>query len=66
MEAAINEYFMQYPIITDNHINEAIKLEIMIPKAAKLIPPGEYEVEISDDDFKGFIDLLAPVEATLE
>ena len=61
VDAAIKEYFMQYPVITDDHINEAMKLEVMIPKAKSKIPDGEFEVEISDDDFKGFIDLLAPV-----
>ena len=61
VEAAIGEYFMRYPIITDEHISEAMKLEVMIPKAAKLIPKGEFEVKIEDDDFIGFIDLLAPV-----
>lgn len=61
VEAAIKEYFMQYPVITDAHINEAIKLEVMIPKAKAKIPKGEFEVNISDDDFVGFIDLLAPV-----
>lgn len=61
VDAAINEYFMQYPIITDAHINEAMKLEVMISKAKTKIPKGQFEVEISDDDFKGFIDLLAPV-----
>lgn len=62
VHAAINEYFMQYPVITDAHINEVMKLEIMIPKAAEFIPKGQYEVKIEDDDFKGFIDLLAPVK----
>lgn len=61
VEAAIKEYFMQYPVITDAHINEAIKLEVMIPKAKAKIPKGEFEVNISNDDFVGFIDLLAPV-----
>ena len=61
VDAAIKEYFMQYPVITDAHINEAMKLEVMISKAAKLIPKGEFEVNISNDDFVGFIDLLAPV-----
>ena len=61
VDAAIKEYFMQYPIITDEHINEAMKLEVMIPKAAQMIPKGQFEVNISDDDFTGFIDLLAPV-----
>ena len=61
VDAAIKEYFMQYPVITDVHINEAMKLEVMIPKAKRMIPNGEYEVLIEDEDFKGFIDLLAPV-----
>ena len=60
VEAAVNEYFMQYPVITDAHINEAMKLEIMIPKAKAKIPDGEFEVKIDHEDFVGFIDLLAP------
>lgn len=63
VDAAIKEYYMQYPIITDNHVNEAIKLELLIPKAKRIIPQGFNEVEISDDDFKGFIDLLVPVQS---
>ncbi len=62
VQTAIHEYFMQYPVISDAHINEAIKLEVMIPKAAAMIPPGEHEVKIEDDDFIGFIDLLAPAK----
>ena len=61
VEAAVMEYYMQFPIITDAHINEALKLELLIPKAAALIPKGFNEVQIEDEDFKGFIDLLAPV-----
>ena len=60
VQTALKEYFFSYPIITDFHINEAIKLEYMIPKAKAMLPSGEYEVEIKDDDFHGFIDLLAP------
>lgn len=60
VKTAIDQYFMSYPIIDDSHINEAIKLEYLIPKAKAVLPFGEYEVEISDDDFHGFIDLLAP------
>ena len=62
VKEAIEEYFGQYPIITDLHINEAIKLEIMIPKAKQMVPDGEYEVKIEDEDFIGFIDLLAPAK----
>lgn len=60
VDTAIHEYFMSFPVIDDLAVNEAIKLEYLIPKAKALAPPGEYEVEIKDDDFHGFIDLLAP------
>ncbi|MBR5582966.1 MAG: NTP-binding protein, partial [Lachnospiraceae bacterium] len=60
VDAALHEYFMQYPIITDAHINEAMKLEAMIPKAKAMIPDGVNELKIEDEDFIGFIDLLAP------
>lgn len=62
LQAAIQQYFFSYPIITDKHINEAIKLEQVIPKARAAIPPGgSFEVPIYDRDFVGFIDYLAPV-----
>ena len=66
VNTAIKEYFAQYPIITDEHINEAIKLEYQIPKAKSILPQGEYEVQIKDEDFIGFIDLLVPVEKEYE
>lgn len=59
-ETAIKEYYAQYPIITDEHINEAIKLRYLIPKAKELLPPGDYEVPIKTEDFIGYIDLLSP------
>ena len=47
LQAAIQQYFFSYPIITDKHINEAIKLEQVIPKARAAIPPGgSFEVPI--------------------
>ena len=61
VDAAIMEYFDQFPVITDLHINESMKLEVMIPKAVEKLPQGMFEVLIEDDDFKGFIDLLVPV-----
>jgi phage nucleotide-binding protein len=61
VEEAIQQYYNNYPIITDDHINEAMKLEVMIPKAKQMIPDGLNEVLIDDPDFKGFIDLLVPV-----
>lgn len=66
VNTAIKEYFAQYPIITDDHINEVIKLEYQIPKAKSILPQGEYEVKIEDEDFIGFIDLLVPIEKELK
>lgn len=61
LEEALEEYAFSYPIITDEHINEMMKLEVVIPLAKAAIPPGgEFEVEISDKDFHGFIDYLVP------
>lgn len=62
VQTAIHEYFMSYPVISNAQVNEAMKLEVMIPKAAAMIPPGEHEVKIEDDDFIGFIDLLVPAK----
>jgi len=59
VKAAIDWYFSQYYVITDLHINEAIKLEALIPKARAILPPGQFEVPIQTGEFVGFIDLLA-------
>lgn len=67
LEEAIREYCFSFPIITDEHINEIIKFETVIPLAKTAIPPGgQFEVEIKDDDFHGFIDYLVPVEMDLQ
>lgn len=63
VEEAVQQYYSNYPIITDEHIHEAMKLEVMIPKAKAMIPDGQNEVLIDDPDFKGFIDLLVPVSS---
>lgn len=61
LEEAIKEYCFSFPIITNEHINEIIKFETVIPLARAELPPGgRFEVEIKDDDFHGFIDYLAP------
>ena len=62
VETAIKEYYSQYPIITDDHINEAIELRYLIPKAKEMLPSGDYEVPIKTEDFIGYIDLLSPNE----
>lgn len=58
VDTAINEYYSAYPIIDDSHVNEAIKLKYLIPKVKEILPEGEHEVKIEDDDYVGFIDLL--------
>lgn len=61
LEEAIKEYCFSFPVITDEHINEIIKFETVIPLVKAAIPPGgQFEVEIKDDDFHGFIDYLVP------
>lgn len=62
VDAAIKEYFMAYPLITDRHIEEAMKLEHVIPRAAEMLPKGEHELLIDNEHFKGFIDLITPNE----
>lgn len=59
-QTAIHEYFMSYPVITDNHINEAIKLEYWIPKVKELLPEGLHEVNMRSDWYEGTMDLLVP------
>lgn len=62
LEPALEFYQNSFPVITDDHINEMIKLEALIPKAKALLPPGgRFEVPIGDADFIGFIDYLVPV-----
>lgn len=58
-QEAIQEYYFYYPIINDLHVNEAIKLEQLIPKVKDMIPDGEHEVQLLNEDFTGFIDLVA-------
>lgn len=63
VETAIHNYFMSYPLITDAHENEAMKLRALIPKAKELLPPGgQFETLIECEDFKGFIDYLVPTD----
>lgn len=61
VDIALNEYYNSYPVITNAHIDEAIKLEYWIPKVKELIGEGIHEIEIGDEHFKGFIDFLKPV-----
>lgn len=58
VEDAISSYRSNYYMLTDEHINEEIKLEYLIPKVLELLPEAECEIEISTDDFIGYIDRL--------
>ena len=59
---AIQEYYDSYPIITDLHINEAIKLETMLKKAREVLPIeyAIFEMPVDIGHYKGFIDMLVP------
>lgn len=61
VKTAIDWYYSQYPIITDQHIEEAMKLEAIIPKCKAVLPSGIYEEKIENESFIGYMDLLVPV-----
>lgn len=67
IQTAINEYYNSYPIISDLHINEAIKLEIVLKKAREMLPIHDaiFEYELNTEHFKGFIDMLVPVDSSV-
>ena len=60
VEDAIAWYYAQYPIITDLHVEEAMKLEIIGEKARRMIEPGEcvFEMKIDFPEYVGYIDCL--------
>lgn len=60
LETARKEYFSHYPMITDQILLEWEKLEYLIPKVKETIPEGAHEVEIQNDYFHGFLDLMVP------
>lgn len=61
VKTAVDWYYEQFPIITDQHIEEAIKLEYIIPKCKQILPEGIYEQKIENESFIGFMDLIVPV-----
>lgn len=62
LEAGLKAYTDAFPIISDAHINEMMKLEYWIPKVREMLPEGIYEQAIVGSDFIGYADLLVPVE----
>lgn len=59
-EEAIKEYLMSFPVVSDGHLDEAMKLRTLIPKVRELLSEkAEYEVVLNDAGrFLGFIDYL--------
>ena len=58
---AIREYFNNYYVITDQQINEAIKLEYLIPKVKEVLQDVNIyaqEFRISSNRFIGYADLI--------
>lgn len=64
VQRAIDEYRSNYYVLSDDIINETTKLEGLIPKVLEILPPAECEVEISTEDFVGYIDRLVPLPDT--
>lgn len=61
LEEALKFYKSSYHVMTDNHINEIIKFEILIPKLKNLLANIKIyaqEYLISTSRFKGFLDLI--------
>lgn len=58
VEDALEQYYSNYPVIEDLQINEAIKLETIIPMGKNAIPDGLFEVKVEDNEFVGYMDLL--------
>ena len=62
VEAGLDYYAYSFPVLTDEHINELIKLEKLIPRVQAALPKGGiFEQRIEDEDFLGFSDYLVPV-----
>lgn len=65
VKEGIKSYHRAYPISSDLHINEAIKLEHMIKKVRDHLPLNQqvfFEVNLENDFYKGAIDMLVKNE----
>ena len=66
IDTAIAEYFASYPIITDAHIDEEIKLRHLVPMVKEISPQGIHEVKVVDTHFIGTLDLLVPTDPIVD
>lgn len=62
LKACIKSYVSNYYILNDKNLDEIQKFKFLIPRMKPLIPEGINEIEIIDNDFTGFIDLLVPTD----
>ena len=59
VEAGLEEYKSHYNILTDDNINYLMQLEYQIPRVIELLPQGgEHELEVTTDEFVGYIDYV--------
>jgi phage nucleotide-binding protein len=64
VKTALDEYYNAFPVLTDEIINEAIKLEILIPKVKDYLYRNFedfefiHEYKIDHEDYIGFVDLI--------
>ncbi|MFD2046036.1 AAA family ATPase [Ornithinibacillus salinisoli] len=63
VSTAVNDYYNSFPEVTDRMIEEAMKLEILIPKVKAFLEQFVgfefvHEYKIDKPDYLGFVDLL--------
>ena len=64
-QTMLNEYYKSFPILKDEQVNEAIKLEIMLPKVKEFIEENFgscqliHEYKIDKPNYIGYVDLIA-------
>lgn len=64
VETALNEYYNSFPVVTNEIIHEAIKLEILIPRVKEFLetnfPDCEFihEYKLDFENYVGYVDLI--------
>ena len=63
LDTAINNYFNSFPVLTDDIILEAMKLEVVVPKVQEFLEQFIgfeliHEYKIDKPDYLGFVDLI--------
>src|SRR5690554_5521790 len=71
LDTAINNYFNSFPVLTDDIILEAMKLEVVVPKVQEFLEQFIgfemiHEYKIDKPDYLGFVDLILVAPETKE